>query len=108
MKIDTLITGTEIVSAKPKFLYENGESTNVQDSIDGVPLWSVEVAVKDGVYVLPVRVRVPSATEPKGGLSGRFVGLEVTTFSGKIFYSAEKIEPIDEPIDGLANLFEEE
>ena len=104
MKIDSLFHGVKVNAVSPRRLYKDGAPTDIQDSLDGVPLWSVEVALPDGAYVLPVRVRVPSATEPKVGLNCRFAGIAVSTFNGKLFYSAEKIEPID----GLSNLFEEE
>lgn len=103
MKIDTLITGTEIVSAKPKFLYENGESTNVQDSIDGVPVWTVEVAVKDGVYVLPLRVKVASPVEPEIGKIVQFRGVEINVFRNTLYYSADTFKYVSE--DGLEELF---
>lgn len=103
MIIDDFYAGTTITNYKPRFVFEDGKPTSVQDSENGVPLWNVEVAVKDGVFILPVSIKVAHSTEPKVGTTVQFSGVSVTSYNGRIFYSAQGMRLVD----NLESLFEE-
>lgn len=91
MKIDSLIVGTEIVEVSPVQTYEDGKPTNVQQQKNNAPLWKITVAVQDGVFVLPVSVKVPHPVELQPGANVRFQGVEVNVFNGRTYFAAEAV-----------------
>lgn len=98
MKIDSIFTGSEVVSVTPVAQYVNGERTEEQaKSGGGVALWWVEVAVKSGAFVLPLRVKVASAQAPtSAGQNVRFVGVEANAWKkGEISFTADEVRPVD-------------
>lgn len=99
MIIDSIFTGSEVTSVNPVPLYVDGERTEAQaKNASGVPLWWVEIAVKDGKFVLPLRVKVPAATPPAtSGEVVRFEGVEATAWKrGEIAYLAESVCQVDD------------
>lgn len=99
MQIDSIFTGSEVVSVTPVAQYVDGERTDTQaKNADGVALWSVEIAVKSGAFILPVRVKVASAQAPtSAGQVVRFSGVEANAWKrGEIAYTAEAVHAVEE------------
>lgn len=107
MIIDTLFSGVPIAEVKPREKYEDGKPLGVQDSVDSIPLWTVTTALKDGIFTLPVKVKVASKSEPEIGRFAIFSGVEITAFKGNVYFSAKELSYVEE-IDMLDNIFDEE
>lgn len=104
MKIDSIFTGSEVVSVTPVAQYVDGERTDTQaKNTDGVALWSVEIAVKSGAFILPVRVKVASAQAPtSAGQVVRFSGVEANAWKpGQIAYTADAVHPVEGSLEML-------
>lgn len=91
MKIDNLFSGVVIQKSSPVYEYQGGERTEVQKTLDGAPLWAVEVALPYGAYVLPARIKVASQVKPEEGEAVRFSGVEVTTWEGSVYFKASAL-----------------
>lgn len=98
MFIDSIFTGSEVVSVTPAAQYVDGERTDTQaKNADGVALWSVEIAVKSGAFILPVRVKVAGVQAPtSAGQFVRFSGVEANAWKrGEIAYSAQAVHAVE-------------
>nr|CRY98002.1 hypothetical protein [uncultured prokaryote] len=104
MKIDGLFTGVEIQNVNAAFVYEDGQRTDVQKADGGVPVWTVEVAVADGAYLLPQKVKVASNVKPEVGKKVCFSGVDVSAYAGTVYIKANALSYGD--TDGLEGVLD--
>lgn len=104
MKIDGLFSGSEVVSVSPVYQYVDGNRTDTQaKNADGVLLWSVEIAVPSGAFILPLRIKLASKQAPtSAGQVVRFSGVEANAWkAGSIAFSADALEVVQDELSAI-------
>lgn len=111
MKLDNLFKGSDVVSVSPVYQYVDGNRTDTQAKNDaGLPVWSIEVAMQSGAYVLPLRIKVASKQAPTmAGQKVRFSGVEANAWkAGAIAFSAEAVENIEDELEMILEAGDED
>lgn len=104
MKIDGMFSGSEVVSVSPVYQYVDGNRTDEQKkNADGVLMWSVEIAVPSGAFVLPVRIKLASKQAPtSAGQVVRFSGVEAHAWKvGSIAFTADAVEVVQDELAAI-------
>lgn len=107
MKIDALFNGVEIAEVSKAFDYVDGAVTENQKKDEkGLPVWNVTVALPDGKFVVPCRVKVGAVKEPKADTVVRFVGIEANAW-GERNISWKASELVEGSLDGLSGMLDD-
>lgn len=104
MQLDGLFSGSEVVSVSPVYQYVDGNRTETQaKNADGVLMWSVEIAVPSGAFVLPLRIKLASNQEPvSAGQVVRFSGVSANAWkAGSIAFTADAVEVVEDELSAI-------
>lgn len=104
MKLDSIFSGSEVVSVSPVYQYVDGNRTDTQaKNSDGVLMWSVEIAVPSDAFVLPLRIKLASNQAPtSAGQVVRFRGVKANAWkTGSISFTADAVEVVEDELAAI-------